>query len=43
MCPWDAYMELQPPRSTQWGVPFTMTNEGNMPFVDLFFQVIYKK
>ncbi len=31
---------------TQWveeqGVPFTITNEGNVPFVDLFFQIVYK-
>ena len=23
------------------GVPFTITNEGDVPFVDMFFQVIY--
>ncbi len=32
---------------TQWiekqGVPFTMTNEGNVPFVDLFFQSAFGK
>ena len=25
------------------GVPFTITNEGNVPFVDMFFQVVYEK
>ena len=32
---------------TQWieekGVPFTITNEGNVPFVDMFFQVVFEK
>ncbi len=30
---------------TMWiekkGVPFTITNEGNVPFVDMFFKVVY--